>query len=81
MTVYKASINGEEHEFAWSGWGWQILTPGDWIDITEDVISNTWVLVESVYSWDSWTAYSIKTSYYPPNSSTEDYTITLRQVL
>ena len=98
MTVYKASINGEEHEFAgnwWGGW-WSSseYTAGDWIDITNGEISNTWVLSingqgwnveinteETVYSWDENVDYEIRVRTDVPAIWTNNNVITIRKVL
>lgn len=91
MSVYKFAINGEEHEVQWSWWEVQSpLTAWDWIDITNDIVSNTWVLSfnwetwnvdETVYSDDSWQTYWVKVSTNPPAAWTDENIITLRKVL
>lgn len=98
MSVYKFAINGEEHEIEWSWWEVQSpLTAWVWIDITNDVVSNTWVLTvngqswnvtiqlptfqETVYSDDSWQTYWVKVSTNPPAAWTADNIITIRKVL
>lgn len=91
MSVYKFAINGEEHEVQWSWWEVQSpLTAWDWIDITNDIVSNTWVLSfnwetwdvdETVYSDDNWQRYWIQVSTNPPAAWINENIITLRKVL
>ena len=96
MSVYKFAINGEEHNIQWSWWEVQSpLTAWDWIDIIDDVVSNTGVLSvngetwnvtipqfeETVYSDDSWQTYWVKVSTNPPAIWTADNIITIRKVL
>ena len=53
MSVYKFAINGEEHDIQWSWWEVQSpLTAWDWIDITNNVVSNTWVLSVNGKDWN-----------------------------
>lgn len=91
MSVYKFAINGEEHDIQWSWWEVQSpLTAWSWIEISNDVVSNTgvlslnwksWDLLETVYSWDNWQRYWVKVSTNPPTAWTDNNIITIRKVL
>lgn len=57
------------------GW-WTPYTAWTWINITNNVISNTWVISETVSSGDSGTSYVIKVSNSDPASWTANNIIT-----
>lgn len=82
MTIYKMSINGEEHELQGSWWEVQSpLTPWEGISIENDIISNTWVIEETVFSGDEWVSYRIEVSTNAPAGWTSSDIITIRKIL
>ena len=69
-TITKITYWGDDYEV------WKEYTAGTWITITNDEISNDWVLEETVVSGDSWTTYTVKVANSDPTSWTPATTIT-----